>query len=94
MYRKKNAAEKTKDVEGMVVASQNEHRAVSEVISEAAEWGATGYARLSILHFANMEDASRDACAAFRQAEETHVGDQEGMKGNWEHTTHIGVYSD
>ena len=94
MYRKKNAAEKAQDTEGVVVAARSEHRAVSEVIAEAAGWGASGYARLSVMHFANMEDASRVACEAFSQAEETHVGCHEGMKGKWEHTTFIGEYSD
>ena len=93
MYRKKNAAEKTKDAEGMVVAARNEHRAVAEVIAEATDWGPSGYARLSGLHFANMEDASRMACEAFKQAEETHVGCYEGMKGRWKHTTHEDAYS-
>ena len=94
MYRKKNAAEKTKDAEGMVVAARNEHRAVAEVIAEATDWGPSGYARLSILHFANLEDASRAACEACRQADETHVGDYAGMQGNWQHTTEFSVYED
>ena len=94
MYRKKNAAEKAKDAEGVVVAARGEHRAVAEVIAEATDWGPSGYARLSGLHFANMEDASRMACEAFKRAEETHVGCYEGMKGKWQHTTFIGEYSD
>jgi|TARA_R110002051_G_scaffold46058_3_gene92674 hypothetical protein len=94
MYRKKTAAEQAKDAHGVAVAAANEHRAVAEVISEAADWGPSGYARLSGLHFANMEDASRRTCEAIRQAEETHVGDQEGMKDKWNHTTYISAYSD
>ena len=94
MYRKKNAAEKATDTENMAQAAVKEHQAVAEVIREAAEWGASGYARLGGLYFANLEDASGATCAACSQADETHVGDYVGMQGKWQHTTDVSVYKD
>ena len=94
MYRKKNAAEKAQDTANMAQAAAKEHQAVREIIAEASEWGPSGFSRVGIMAFANMEDASSSYCTAANQAEETHVADMPGIAGKWEHTTHIGVYTD
>ena len=94
MYRKKNAAEKAQDTANMAQAATNEHQAVREIIAEASEWGPSGFSRVSIMSFATMEDASSEYCTACNQAEETHVADIPGIAGKWEHTTHIGIYTD
>ena len=94
MYRKKNAAEKAQDAANMAQAAIKEHQAVREIIAEASEWGPSGFARVSLMCFANMEDASSSYCTAVDQAEETHVADIPGIAGKWDHTTHIGTYTD
>ena len=94
MYRKKNAVEKAKDAENCAIASQEEHKVIGNLVSEAQDWGAAGYARLGGLEFIKLEDAHSAACMARRRADETHVGDHEGTEGKWDHTTHISVYED
>ena len=94
MYRKKNATEKAKDLEMFSSAARKEHKVVSEIISEASEWGASGYARLGGMYFIKLEDAHGVACGAYRQIEDTHVGDYDGAKGKWDHTTVISDYED
>jgi len=94
MYRKKNAAEKAQDTANMAQAAAKEHQAVREIIAEASEWGPSGFARVSLMYFANMEDASKDYCTAANQAKETHVADMPGIVGKWQHTTHIDTYTD
>ena len=94
MYRKKNAVEKAKDAENCAIASQEEHKVVSNLVSEAQDWGAAGYARLGGLEFIKLEDAHSAACMARRRSDETHVGDHTGTEGKWDHTTHISVYED
>ena len=94
MYRKKNAAEKAQDTANMAQAAIKEHQAVREIIAEASEWGPSGFSRVSIMYFANMEDASGDYCEASNRSAETHVGDVPGMNGKWDHTTHIDAYTD
>ena len=94
MYRKKNAAEKATDVRNCVLASSEEHKVVGELISEAQDYGPAGYARIGALEFVKLEDAHGAACMVYRQAEETHVGDGEGMNGKWAHTTHNAIYED
>ena len=92
MYRKKNAVEKATDAKNCALASSEEHKVVGHIISEATDWGPAGYARLGGLYFVRLEDANSAACMVYRQAEETHVGDGEGIEGNWAHTTHSNVY--
>ena len=94
MYRKKNAAEKAKDAKNSKVAVREEHKVVGKLIAEAQDYGPAGYARIGALEFVKLEDAHSSACMTFRQAEETHVGDGEGMKGKWAHTTHNAIYED
>ena len=94
MYRKKNAAEKAKDVRNSKVAARDEHKVVGKLIAEAQDYGPAGYARIGALEFVKLEDAHSSACMTFRQAEETHVGDGEGMRNKWAHTTHSGIYED
>jgi len=94
MYREKNDVEKAKDVENSTIAAKEEHKVVSELISEAQDWGPAGYARLGGLEWCKLEDANSAACLVYRQAKETHVGDHEGSEGKWDHTTHINVYED
>ena len=94
MYRKKNAVEKATDAKNCSLASSEEHKVVSGLISEAQDWGPAGYARLGGLEWCKLEDANSAACLVYRQAKETHVGDHEGSEGKWDHTTHINVYED
>ena len=67
---------------------------MGKLISEAQDYGPAGYTRIGALEFVKLEDAHSAACMTFRQAEETHVGDGEGMKGKWAHTTHNAIYED
>ena len=92
MYRKKNAAEKAKDVANAAIAAEIEHKVVGNLISEAQDWGPAGYARIGALEFVKLEDAHSAACMVNRQVEETHVGCGEGIEGKWNHTTHSSVY--
>ena len=92
MYRKKNAAEKAKDVANVAATTAEEHKAVAALIAEATDYGPAGFSRLGGAYFVKLEDTHNAACMANRQVEETHVGDGEGMKGKWEHTTYSGVY--
>ena len=92
MYRKKNAVVKATDVRNCALAASEEHKIVSEIVSEASDWGASGYARLGGLYFVKLEDAHSAACMVYRQVEETHVADSAGSEGKWAHTTHISVY--
>ena len=92
MYRKKNALEKSKDVENSAIAAREEHRAVAEILSEATDYGPAGFARIGGLYFVKLEDAHGAACMIYRQAEETHVGKGRGIEGKWDHTTHANVY--
>ena len=94
MYRKKNAVEKAKDAENCAIASQEEHKVVGNLVSEAQDWGAAGYARLGGLEFVKLEDAHSASCMARHRADQTHVGDSDGSVGKWDHTTRISVYED
>ena len=94
MYRKKNAVEKAKDAENCAIASQEEHKVVGNLISEAQDWGPAGYARLGGLEFVKLEDAHSATCMARSRAKETHVADSAGLQGKWTHTTPIDVYED
>ena len=94
MYRKKNAVEKAKDAENCAIASREEHKVIGNLVSEAQDWGAAGYARLGGLEFIKLEDAHSAACMAHRRADETHVGDSDGSVDKWDHTTHISAYED
>jgi uncharacterized protein YbjQ (UPF0145 family) len=91
MYRKKNAAEKATDLENSTIAAKEEHKALGKFFSEANDYGADGYVRCSWM-LTSVNDAHSAACMIYRQAEETHVGDGEGMEGKWAHTTHSHVY--
>ena len=92
MYRKKNAVEKAADAKNCILASNEEHKVVGNLISEAQDYGPAGYARIGALEFVKLEDAHSAACMVHRQAEETHVGCGEGIEGKWNHTTHSAVY--
>ena len=92
MYRKKNGIEKVQDIENSNVAAKEEHKVVGNLISEAQDYGPAGYARIGALEFVKLEDAHSAACMVYRQAEETHVGNGEGIEGKWAHTTHSVVY--
>ena len=92
MYRKKNAAEKAKDVANVAATTAEEHKAVAALMSEAADYGPAGFSRLGGSYFVKLEDTHNAACMAHRRVEETHVGDGEGMRGKWENTTYSGVY--
>ena len=92
MYRKKNAAEKAKDVANAAATTAEEHKAVAALMAEAADYGPSGFSRLGGSYFVRLEDTHNAACMAHRRAEETHVGDGEGMTGKWEHTTYSGIY--
>ena len=92
MYRKKNAAEKAKDVANAAATTAEEHKAVAALMSEAADYGPSGFSRLGGSYFVRLEDTHNAACMAHRRAEEPHVGDGEGMTGKWEHTTYSGIY--
>ena len=94
MYRKKNAVEKATDAKNCALASNEEHKVVGNLISEAQDYGPSGYARIGALEFVKLEDAHSAACMVYRQAEETHVGNGEGIEGKWAHTTHSAVYED
>lgn len=94
MYRKKNAAEKAKDIENSVIATKEEHKTVGKLIAEAQDYGPAGYARIGALEFVKLEDANSAACMIYRQAEETHVGNGEEMEGKWAHTTHSTAYEE
>ena len=94
MYRKKNAVEKAADEKNCLIAASEEHKVVGDLISEAQDWGPTGYVRLGGFEFVKLEDAHSAACMVYRQAKETHVGNHEGTEGKWDHTTHISVYED
>jgi|ETNvirnome_2_130_1030620.scaffolds.fasta_scaffold02976_9 hypothetical protein len=92
MYRKKNAVEKDTDAKNCALASSEEHKVVGDLILEAQDYGPSGYARIGALEFVKLEDAHTAACMVHRQAQETHVGDGEGIQGKWDHTTHSAVY--
>ena len=92
MYRKKNAVEKAADAKNCILASNEEHKVVGNLISEAQDYGPAGYARIGALEFVKLEDAHGAACMVYRQAKESHVGDGEGLQGKWDHTTHSAVY--
>ena len=94
MYRKKNAAEKAKDAKNAKAAVREEHKIVGKLISEAQDYGPAGYARIGALEFVKLEDAHGTTCMSFRQAEATHVGDGEGKRNKWAHTTHSNAYED
>ena len=94
MYRKKNAAEKAKDAKNAKAAVREEHKIVGKLIAEAQDHGPAGYASIGALEFVKLEDAHGTTCMSFRQAEETHVGDGEGMRNKWAHTTHSNAYED
>ena len=94
MYRKKNAVEKATDAKNCALASNEEHKVVGNLISEAQDYGPSGYARIGALEFVKLEDANSAACMVYRQAKETHVGYGEEIEGKWAHTTHSSVYED
>ena len=94
MSRKKNAVEKATDAKNCSLASSEEHKVVSGLISEAQDYGPAGYARIGGVEWCKLEDANSAACMVYQQAKETHVGNGEELKGKWDHTTHSAVYED
>ena len=94
MYRKKNAAEKAKDAKNSKAAVREEHKIVGKLISEAQDYGPAGYARIGALEFVKLADSHSAPCMAFRQAEDTHVGDGAGIGNNWSHTPPSNAYED
>lgn len=91
MYRKKNGIEKVQDIKNSNVAAKEEHKALSKFFSEADDYGTDGYVRCSWM-LTSVHDAHSTACMIYRQAEETHVGNGEGIEGKWDHTTDSSVY--